>query len=199
MFAYWAPKLHAYYKRYMDALYDKHRNLTPNFRGSIFTAATFNLGPETVCFDHRDFANLSFGWCAITALGKFNHKLGGHLILWDLGMVLEFPPGSTILIPSAVLRHSNAMIGCGETRQSFTQYTAGGLFRWVDNGFKTSKDLIAQAEGGGESEGEGGKGSGDEGGENELSSVVMEKWRMGLSLYSTVEELKARYLEGVLG
>ncbi|KJA12682.1 hypothetical protein HYPSUDRAFT_210239 [Hypholoma sublateritium FD-334 SS-4] len=29
----------------------------------------------------------------------------------------------------------------GEKRASFTQYSAGGLFRWVDNGYKTDVQL----------------------------------------------------------
>lgn len=56
-------------------------------------------------------------------------------------LIIEFPAGSTIFIPSATLRHSNTAIGENETRSSFTQYTAGALFRWVDNGFKTDLQL----------------------------------------------------------
>ena len=58
-----------------------------------------------------------------------------YLVLWDMGLVIEFPPGATILIPSATLRHSNVCLNPGDTRMSFTQYSAGGLFRWVDQGF----------------------------------------------------------------
>ena len=79
----------------------------------------------------------------ITALGNFNPKLGGHLILWDLHLVIEFPPGSTILIPSASLRHGNTAIQPGEKQYSFTQYTAGGLFRWVEQGFQSTSDWYA--------------------------------------------------------
>jgi hypothetical protein len=104
---------------------------------------TFNFGPQTITFDHRDFANLAFGWCAITAIGKFDPKRGGHLILWDMKLVIEFPPGATILIPSAILRHSNVSLQPGEIRMSFTQYSAGGLFRWVDQGFRTAADFEA--------------------------------------------------------
>ncbi|KAF8125540.1 hypothetical protein K438DRAFT_2002046 [Mycena galopus ATCC 62051] len=45
--------------------------------------------------------------------------------------------GSTILIPSAILRHSNVGIAANERRYSFTQYSAAGMFRWVDNGFRS--------------------------------------------------------------
>jgi hypothetical protein len=59
-------------------------------------------------------------------------------VLWDSRLVIEFPPGSTILISSAVLTHSNVPVASHESRYSFTQYCAGGLFRWVDNGFQTA-------------------------------------------------------------
>ncbi|KAK0225736.1 hypothetical protein IW262DRAFT_1446677 [Armillaria fumosa] len=119
-------------------------NLILNFANSIFSACTFNFRLKTITIKHTDSGNLPFSWCAITALGQFNPKKGGHLILWDLKLVIEFPPGSTILIPSAVLQHSNTTIGHGETRYSFMQYTAGGLFRWVDDGFQLSEDYWCQ-------------------------------------------------------
>ncbi|KAJ6485486.1 hypothetical protein DFH09DRAFT_1339760 [Mycena vulgaris] len=119
LFAMFAPVLFAFYR--------------------VFAACTFNFGPHTITVLHLDFANLSWGWCAITALGNLDPDLGGHLILWDLKLVIRFPPGSTILIPSAIIRHSNVPVGAGEERFSFTQYTAGGLFRWIRNGFQTDE------------------------------------------------------------
>ncbi|KAF8130918.1 hypothetical protein K438DRAFT_1788540, partial [Mycena galopus ATCC 62051] len=47
--------------------------------------------------------------------------------------------GSTILIPSAIIRHSNIPVQPHEKCFSFTQYSAGGLFRWIRNGFKTDE------------------------------------------------------------
>ena len=79
----------------------------------------------------------------MTALGSFDPKKGGHLILWDCHLVIEFPPGSTILLPSAILAHSNVSIASEERRYSFTQYTAGALFRWVERGFQKSVDFHA--------------------------------------------------------
>ncbi|RDB28247.1 hypothetical protein Hypma_001551 [Hypsizygus marmoreus] len=94
---------------------------------------------------HTDHANLAWGWCAITALGDFDPDTGGHLILWDLGLVIQFPPGATILMPSVLLLHSNVEVKEGQTRYSFTQYSAGGLFRWVYNRFCTDKNLLEKA------------------------------------------------------
>src|SRR6266487_4690931 len=137
-FACWAPRLYKYYADHLCLLLQKHPHLCRNFLSSVWSAATFNFGPRTLCYPHRDFSNLAFGWCAITALGRFDSKRGGHLILWDLKLVIQFPAGSTILIPSATIQHSNVRIQPGETRMSFTQYTAGGLFCWVDSGFQTA-------------------------------------------------------------
>lgn len=114
-----------------------------NFPNSVWAAATFNLGPSTTCFKHRDALNLAFGWCSITSLGTFDHAKGGHLVLWDIRKAIQFPAGSTILIPSAAITHSNTTIQHGERRYSFTQYSAGGLFRWVDHGFQNETSYEA--------------------------------------------------------
>jgi len=137
----WMPDLHNYYANTIEALYCHDPSLKQIFRGSVFAATTYNLGPRTVCFKHKDSENLAFGMCAVTALGNFDPKKGGHLILWECGLAIEFPPGSTILIPSATISHSNAMVGKDERRYSFTQYTAGAIFRWVENGFKANNSL----------------------------------------------------------
>ncbi|KAM6497899.1 hypothetical protein JOM56_005847, partial [Amanita muscaria] len=107
----------------------------------VFPCRSFNLGPQTASLPHRDMGNLAHSWCSIAAVGQFNLELGGHLVLWDFGIAIEFPPGSTILIPSALFMHSNASVQEGETRYSIVQYAAGGLFRWVSNGCKTDKAL----------------------------------------------------------
>ncbi|KAJ7661215.1 hypothetical protein B0H14DRAFT_3102670 [Mycena olivaceomarginata] len=142
----YAPDLHAFYSATMGKLHDA----TSYHRVSVFAAATFNFGPRTVTFPHLDFANLAWGWCAITALGDFDPNKGGHLILWDLKLIIRFPPGSTIIIPSALIRHSNTSIQLHEKRFSFTQYTAAGIFRFIDNGFKSDEEVkvggISEAE-----------------------------------------------------
>lgn len=159
----------------MQALLEHHPELRPNFSNSVFASATVNFGPRTCTYEHRDCANLPYGWCAITALGVFDHKAGGHLVLWDLKIVIEFPAGATVLIPSATLRHSNTDIGPDEERLSFTQYTAGGLFRWVDQGFQPSSCFIHNLA--------------DEERE-EVRKWLSERWTEGLSLFSTVDELR---------
>ncbi|KAJ7446042.1 hypothetical protein B0H11DRAFT_1746380 [Mycena galericulata] len=143
MFQLYAPDLHEYYRSTLNLLHQWNDSLPRNFDEftSVFAAATMNFGPFTITLPHLDFANLAWGWCAITALGDFDPDKGGHLILWDLRLVIRFPPGCSILIPSAILRHSNVSIQQGEKRFSFTQYTAAGIFRFVYNGFKSEKSV----------------------------------------------------------
>ncbi|PPR00627.1 hypothetical protein CVT26_012211 [Gymnopilus dilepis] len=135
VFQTWAPNLHQYYVEKLGALQRHDPSLKRPFRNSVFSSTTYNLGPQTVCEPHVDFANIPFGFCAITALGRFDPSKGGHIVLWECKLVIEFPPGATILIPSAIVHHSNVPISAGEVRYSMTQYAAGGLFRWTDHGF----------------------------------------------------------------
>lgn len=97
-------------------------------------------------------------------------------MLWDLKLIIEFPPGSTILIPSAAIRHSNIGIQQGETRYSFTQYASGGLFRWVEQGFQP--------------EGLHKEGWSREQKEEELIEGAR-RWEEGIKLFSTLDELRS--------
>jgi hypothetical protein len=129
----------------LDKLYVFNTALHRNFKDGAWPAATFNFGPSTISFPHTDPGNSLPGWCSITSLGPFDHKRGGHLILWDLGIIVEFPPASTIFVPSAIVTHSNTPIQPYERRYSFTQYCAGGIFRFIANGFRSDADFLAQA------------------------------------------------------
>ena len=62
-------------------------------------------------------------------------------ILWDLGIIVEFPPGACICLPSALITHSNILTGDNEVRMSFTQYCCGEIFRYIENGFRTDKQM----------------------------------------------------------
>lgn len=103
-------------------------------------STTFNFGPKTCTFPHKDLKNLSWGWCSVTSLGSYNPAQGGHLVLWDLKMAVEFPPYSTILLPSAILMHSNTSISEAETRLTITQYSSSGLYAWSAYGNRPKKE-----------------------------------------------------------
>jgi len=76
-------------------------------------------------------------------MGSYDPTKGGHLVLWECCLVIEFPPGSTILLASGIIAHSNASVALNETRFSVVHYSAGALFRWVENGFQRSADYLA--------------------------------------------------------
>jgi len=140
----------------------------------VFPCRTFNLAKQSTSVPHTDHNNLIHGWCSITALGDFNSILGGHLALWDLGIVVEFPPNSTILIPSSLIVHSNTPIQANEVRYSIVQYGAGHLFRWAKNGFLTDKQWFAKAT------------------PNDLEQWEKEKigrWQSAVGSFTTLEEL----------
>lgn len=136
-----APLIAQRYEAAYDALLEANTTLPRTFPNCVFPAATVNIGPRTVTSPHRDTQNYAGGWCAITALGDFDYVKGGHLILWSLGIALEFPAGSTVMIPSALIMHSNVPIAVQETRYSFTNYFAGQLLHWVDNGHASAKSV----------------------------------------------------------
>ena len=103
MLAAFAPKLFAEYAENFDALWGRHPDLQRNFSNSVYPAIAFNFGPRTVTYMHTDTGNKANGLCAVTALGKFDPKRGGHLILGRVQLVVEFPPGATALVLSATV------------------------------------------------------------------------------------------------
>ncbi|KAJ7681383.1 hypothetical protein B0H17DRAFT_1138539 [Mycena rosella] len=172
-FAAWAPRLYKYYHEHDTALRKHLPHLPRNFAGSVFSCAAFNFGPSVWTFRHRDVLNVPFGWCAIQAAGNFDATQGGHLVLWDLKMVIEFPHGALILLPSATIAHSNVPVKDNEERISFTQFTAGGLIRYVDNGFRTEGELA----------------DGDPAEFERLAALKESRWELGLGLFSTLDEM----------
>ncbi|KAG6849093.1 hypothetical protein H0H93_011361 [Arthromyces matolae] len=171
----WQPRLHQYFLQMMHTFTNQQPDLVRNWPRSVFSSAVWNLGPRTTCYKHLDFANVPFGLCAITALGSFNPTLTGHIVLWKLNLVIEFPPGATALVPSAVIPHGNTPVQFNESRFSFTQYCSGGLFRWMEHGMQGDRTYF-------ESLSE----------DDKLANHEKDarRWELGLSLLTTEEELK---------
>ncbi|KAL1743149.1 hypothetical protein HDZ31DRAFT_65301 [Schizophyllum fasciatum] len=140
-FGAWQEALHAHYTSIRDRLLDWQPSLrrSLHFKKSPWLCLTINFGPRTLTFPHRDFGNISYGFCSITALGRFNADLGGHIVIKEYKVVVRFPAGSSICIPSAIVTHFNTDIAADETRLSVTQYTSGGIFRFVEHGFQLDK------------------------------------------------------------
>ena len=121
-------------------LHKTQPDLNINFPGySVYPAAAANMGPRSISLEHIDGLNSPVIPCALTAAGKYNPDEGGHIYLWDLKLVIRFPPGSTIIISSSCLRHGNTPIPSYQRRYTFTQYFPGGLVRWIQSGCKGHK------------------------------------------------------------
>jgi hypothetical protein len=165
LFQAYFPRIYNSYQKNLDELTQRHPWLRRNFVGTPFAAASINFGPKTECCPHRDWGNVSWGECAVTLLGDYNADTGGHLALWDFGIVVRFLPGSTIFLPSALVRHSNTPVAPHERQYSFAQYTSGGLFWWVAHGFKLAPKGLAESE-----------------------EVQRRRWADGVGMFSTLSE-----------
>ncbi|KAJ7628049.1 hypothetical protein B0H17DRAFT_1218411 [Mycena rosella] len=159
VFALWAPHIYNHYHERDTKLCHYFPHLPWLFPKSIFLCATFNFGPNIWTFRHCDGHNMPFGWCAVAALGVFDHMRGGHLVLRDLKLVVEFPS----------LRCKNPP----SERALFMQYIASGLLRFVDNQFRTKKEFKSE----------------DPEGYARMCEGKEKQWEMGLGLLSTIDEL----------
>ncbi|KAJ7829913.1 hypothetical protein B0H13DRAFT_1655419 [Mycena leptocephala] len=113
---------------------------------SIFSAATFELGgPHRQTYAGLPDRHQPGTWSILTSLGNYAPMVGGHIILWDLGLVVSFPAGSSILIPTSVLRYSFVRVRPGERRYSLIQWAGAGIFRWFLNGRHTDIEFATNA------------------------------------------------------
>ena len=144
MFYTYFPDLFKEYVETLGALYDSDDTLRWVFEGGVWPAISINFPPDSFSRMHTDAGNKANGLCPIFSLGDFDPTKGGHLVLPDLKLIIEFPPGCLIFIPSATLRHGNIPVQQTETRTSWTQYSAGGLFRWMQYGGRSWETLKKQ-------------------------------------------------------
>lgn len=139
----WQPKIHAFYTDLIADLMEHDPSLKPADVDTAFAAMTFNFGPNAATYEHMDHQNYAAGFCVVTSLGDYDASRGGHLFLRELGLVVEFPVGASILLPSAVIAHGNTSIGKNEYRASVTSYTAAGNVRWRDQLYKVQDNMTA--------------------------------------------------------
>ncbi|VDC03265.1 unnamed protein product [Peniophora sp. CBMAI 1063] len=139
-FASFFPKAYAFANDVMKRLFARGE-ATRTMPGSVYAASTCNLGPRTVCLDHTDHLNYPGIPCVITGFGDYDPDEGGDLFLLNFGLRIRFPPGSTAILSSAGVRHGNTPVPQGQTRYSYTQYTAGGLVRWVALGHQKATGM----------------------------------------------------------
>ncbi|KAJ7040212.1 hypothetical protein C8F04DRAFT_906840, partial [Mycena alexandri] len=110
---------------------------------SVFSAATLELGGPHLRATNSGHEPTT--WSVLVALGNFVARLGGHIILWDLGFVVQFPAGSSILLPTGLIRYSFVKVREGETRYSVVQFAGSGVTHWLQNGRRTDIDFAVDA------------------------------------------------------
>lgn len=71
---------------------------------------------------------------AWTTIGKYDHKKGGGIILWDAKRMIEMPSGSTIVFPAGTKSFSWVGVAPNETRFLVRQFCHAGVVRWVEKG-----------------------------------------------------------------
>ncbi|KAL1724731.1 hypothetical protein EV714DRAFT_278273 [Schizophyllum commune] len=73
----WARKLHTFLRDNQRILRGRLPHLRHNFRPSVWAATTVNYGLRTAMLPRKDFANLPWGCCPITALRKTTPRAEG--------------------------------------------------------------------------------------------------------------------------
>jgi hypothetical protein len=138
------PELFEYYDNVLESVCVLSEDCNFPYRDLPFASFTLNVGKKCICNVHVDSSNLSTGLCLVIPLGNFDPGKGGHLILHELRLFLELPPGSIVLFPSAIITHENVSISEGETRQAFTAFTPALMFQWSANGFNRVPEMSKQ-------------------------------------------------------
>jgi hypothetical protein len=135
------PKLFKYYDNVLESVCALSQDCNFPYQDLPFASYTLNVGDKCICNVHVDALNLSTGLCLVIPLGNFDPRKGGHLILHELRLFLELPPGSIVLFPSAIISHENVTISDGESRRAFTGFTPAFMFQWAENGFSRVPEM----------------------------------------------------------
>ncbi|KAG8963095.1 hypothetical protein FRC00_007770 [Tulasnella sp. 408] len=178
----WAPKVHRDYAECHHGILERQPLLDLVYPRDAdealpFASLTANLGPQTICKSHRDIKNKANGGvCTIKTLGPYNSKRGGHIVLHELGLIIEMRPGDVIFFPSAVITHETIPIGPDEKRYSLVWYSAAGLFRWRDADFRSLRSWEQQ----------------EPNGYSAHQKLGEERWTGGWKKFSTLADLVAQ-------
>jgi hypothetical protein len=119
----WMPKLFKSAREALDKVLALTPSLKPVYAASAFSLMTINFRPSTTSNVLIDNFQTVSGDSAITAAGHYDYRKGGHLVLREWKTVIEFPPCSTILIPSTVAALGTVGIAPSEQRILLAQYS----------------------------------------------------------------------------
>ena len=124
--------MHTHYEKTMGAIEAHYPGMKAAFHP--FAAFGFNIGRKIVTAPHKDHQNFVTGLCLVIPFDHFDHKASCRLILKEFGIEMEVGAGVPVLIPSALVTHYNTAMQDAGIRMSFTAWSAGSLFQWVDLG-----------------------------------------------------------------
>ncbi|KAJ6557790.1 hypothetical protein B0H19DRAFT_945973 [Mycena capillaripes] len=82
---------------------------------------------------------------AITVIGSYDHKKGGHIVFCDDNEMIEMPVGATVLFPAGTKRYFFAAVGKGEHQYLFKQFCNAGALRWVEKNRRTDLEFANDA------------------------------------------------------
>ena len=121
--------------RYRKNVEDIHKKYNGRFKPHFGLFWNFCLNSEfgeverVHCMPHVDSKNIAIGLCALyiygtllllflfitnlRLIGFFNSKERSWLCIWEAGVIIELPPHSFFLYPSAIFYHFNIDV-CGE-------------------------------------------------------------------------------------
>ncbi|KAJ7821084.1 hypothetical protein B0H14DRAFT_2832086 [Mycena olivaceomarginata] len=122
-------------------LLQKNPHLCRTFPRSPFTAVTDlrlppTWGPSPCLPPIRTPPTRPTACASLPLLSAFDPDQGGHLVCWDYNLLICFPLGCSVLIPSAVVTHSNTPIQAANGFRSDRQWAASA----------TPADLVHQEE-----------------------------------------------------
>ncbi|KAG6905214.1 hypothetical protein DXG01_004142 [Tephrocybe rancida] len=127
-----APKMWDKYKYTATRMYSTHWNIPNNFHGTVYPAVRFNVRPQTSTVQpYMDRQRERRGPPAVTPIGNYNYKLSGHIVFYELKLIIEVPPGTTLFVPTRLLSYGTTNIQEGEERMTITQCFGPGLAETV--------------------------------------------------------------------
>ncbi|KAJ7682140.1 hypothetical protein DFH06DRAFT_978036 [Mycena polygramma] len=139
-----APRIYEHVDQTKYRILNRDWTLRDNFPPGAFHASEWFLGSDESP-PRLDDLQMLWSWRALTALGNYNARWGGEVILWEEKKVIKFPVGSTFLFPSAFMRYSFTQVNAGEHQFWFSQYSQAGLFRHVENGHRCEANFDTQS------------------------------------------------------
>lgn len=125
------PKLFRLNEQILLGLLHSDPSLHRVFPDSVFCATTLShsnsADPAITCPDREGIFSLTTG-------GSYDYHHGGHLVVSNHDLVIEFPPCSTILFSSTSVTLNWLPVSPGETRGFMTQFTESKTLTNVHRG-----------------------------------------------------------------